>query len=122
MDSNLTGALLLHVIFPERDEDRTATFCSLMQVLRDFSIPSTSKDVLWKRWETAKRHNRERHMRSKKFSDWLSEMQLKLIDKKGKQSISGKVKRRKFLYHLQQYMEGTLIPQIREDWTDEYLV
>ena len=58
----------------------------------------------------------------KKFSNWLTEMQLKLIGKQGKQSISAEVKRRKFLKHLPQYMEATLISQIKEDWTYEYLV
>ena len=58
----------------------------------------------------------------KKFSNWLTEMQLKLIDKQGKLSISEEVKRSKFLNHLQQYMDATLIPQIKEDWTYQYLV
>ena len=49
-------------------------------------------------------------------------MQLKLIDKEGKQNILEEVKRRKFLNHLPQYMEATLIPQIKQDWTYEYLV
>ena len=47
---------------------------------------------------------------------------MKLIDKQGKQSISEEVKRRKFLNHLPQYMEATLISQIKVDWTYEYLV
>ena len=85
-------------------------------------IPSTSKDLLWKRWEKANSYNEGRHMGIKKFSNWLTEMQLKLIDKQGKPSISEEVKRRKFLNHPPQYMEGTLIPQIQEDWTYEYLV
>ena len=58
----------------------------------------------------------------KKFSNWLTEIQLKLIDKKGKRSFLEKVKRRNFLNHLPPYMEATLIPQFQEDWTNEYLV
>ena len=57
----------------------------------------------------------------KKLFNWLTEMQLKLIDKQEKQSISEEVKRRKYLNHLPQYMEATLIPQIKEDQTCEYL-
>ena len=49
-------------------------------------------------------------------------MELKLIDKQGKQSISEQVKRRKLLNHLLLYIEDTLIPQIKEVWTFEYLV
>ena len=58
----------------------------------------------------------------KKFSNWLTEMLLQLIDKQGKQIISEDVKSRKFLNHLLQYMEDTLIHQIKEDWTYAYLV
>ena len=49
-------------------------------------------------------------------------MQLKLIDKQGKSSILEEVEIKKFLNYLLQYIEATLIPQIKEDWTYEYLV
>ena len=58
----------------------------------------------------------------KNFCNWLPEMQLKLIHKQGKQSISEEVKRRKFLNHLPQYIEDILIPQIKKDWTYEHQV
>ena len=58
----------------------------------------------------------------KKFSNWLTKIKLKDIDKQGKQSISKEVKIREFLNHPPQYMETTLISQINEDWTCEYLV
>ena len=90
-----------------KDKGKTATFFSFMLVLRDFVILSISKDLLWKRWETANPNNKERHMGIKKFSNWLTEIQLKLIDKQGKQSISEEVKGRKFLNYLPQYMEVT---------------
>ena len=67
-----------------RDKGKTATFFRFMLVLRDFLIPSTSKDLLWKRRETANPYNKGRHMGIKKFSNWLTEIQLKLIDKQGK--------------------------------------
>ena len=105
-----------------RDKGKNATFFSFMLVLRDFLISSTSKDLLWKRWETANPYNEGRHMVIKMFSNWLTEIQLKLINKQGKQRISEEVKRSKFLNHLPQYMEATLIPQIKEDWTYMYLV
>ena len=93
-----------------------------MLVLCDFLIPSSSKDLLWKRWETANPYNEGRHIWIKKFSNWLAEIQLKLINKQGKQRISDEVKRSKFLNHLPQYMEATWISQIKEDWIYEYLV
>ena len=58
----------------------------------------------------------------KKSSNWFPEMELKLIEIQGKQSISEEVQRSKFLYHLAQYMKVTLIPQIKEDRTYQYLV
>ena len=58
----------------------------------------------------------------KKFYNWLTEIQLNVIDKQRKQSISEQVKIRKLLNHLPQYMEATMIPQINEDWTYQYLV
>ena len=63
-----------------RNKAMTATFFSLMLVLRNFLIPSTSNDLPQKRWEAANPYNEERHMRIKKFSNWLTKMQLKLID------------------------------------------
>ena len=77
----LKGSALTTYNHFRRDKGKTATFFSLMLVLRDFFIPSTSKDLLWKRWETAKHYNEGRYMGIKKFSNRLTEMQLKLIDK-----------------------------------------
>ena len=118
----LKGSTLTTYNHFRRDKGKTATFFCFMLALRDFLIPSTSKDLLWKRWETANPYNAGRHIRIKKFSNWLTEMQLKIIDKQGKQSISEEVKRRKFLNHLLEYMKATLISQIKEDWTYEDLV
>jgi len=56
------------------------------------------------------------------FSNWVHEMQIKLIDKHGKQSISDKVKRQKLLNNLPPYMEQSLKPQIKDDWTYERIV
>ena len=58
----------------------------------------------------------------KKFSNCLTGMQLKLSDKKSKQRILKEVKRKKFLKYLPQYIQATLIPQIKEDWRYEYLI
>ena len=118
----LKGSPLTSYNHFRRDNSKTASFFSFVLVLYEFLIPSPSKDLLWKRWETANPYNEGRHMGIQKFSHWLTEMQLKIIEMKGKQSISEEVKRRKFLNHLPQYMEATLIPQIKEDWTYEYRV
>jgi len=39
-----------HHLIKEKDK---ASFFSFMLVLREFLIPSTSKDLLWKEWEAA---------------------------------------------------------------------
>jgi len=58
----------------------------------------------------------------KTVANWLEELQIKLIDKDGNQCISEEVKRRKFLNHLPDYMETTLVPQILNSWTFNDLV
>jgi len=82
-----------------------------MLVLREFLIPSTSKDLLWKEWEAASPHKDGQHMGIKTLANWLEELQIKLIDQ-DEQCISEEVKRRQFLNHLPDYMETTLVPQI----------
>jgi len=108
-----------HHLIKEKDK---ASFFSFMLVLREFLIPSTSKDLLWKEWEAASPNKDRRHMGIKTFANWLEELQIKLIDKDGNQCISEEVKRRKFLNHLPHYMETTLVPQILDSWTFNDLV
>ena len=104
------------------DKGKTPTSFIFLVVLCNFLIPSTIKDLLWNRWETANLYKEGRHIGINKFSNWLTEMQLKFIAKQGKKSISEEVKRRKFLNHLQQYVEATWIFQMKEDWTYAYPV
>ena len=95
----LKGSTLATYTHFRREKGKTGTFFSFMLILRDFLIPSTNEDLPWKAWETANPDNKGRQIGIKKFSNWLTEMQLKLIDKEGKQSISEEIKRRKFLNH-----------------------
>ena len=118
----LKGSALTTYNHFRREKGKTAIYFIFMLVLRDFLILSTCKDLLWKRWETANPYNKGRHIGIKKLSNWLTEMQSKVMDKQEKQSISEEVKKWKFLNHQLQHMEATLIPQIKEDWRHEYLV
>jgi len=102
-----------HHLIKKKDK---ASFFSFMLVLREFLIPSTSNDLLWKEWEAATPHKDGRHMGIKTFANWLEELQIKLINKDGNQCISEEVKRRKVLYHVPDYMETTLVPQILDSW------
>jgi len=104
-----------------REKDK-AFFFRVMLVLLEFFIPSTSKDLLWKECEAASPHKDERHMSIKTFANWLKELQIKLMDKDGNQCILEEVKRRKFLNHLPDYMETTLVPQILDSWPFNDLV
>jgi len=72
-------------------EKNKASFFNFMLVLREFLIPSTSKDLLLKEWEAASPHKDGRHMGIKTFANWLEELQIKLIDKDGNQCISEEV-------------------------------
>jgi len=103
-------------------EKDNSSFFSFMLVLREFLIPSPSKDLLWKEWEAASPHKDGRYIGIKTFANWLEELQFKLINKDGNQCISEEVNRRKFLNHLPDYMETTLVPQILDSWTFNDLV
>ena len=122
IEFKLKGSTLTSYNCFSREKCKRGKFFTFMQVLRDFLIPSTSKHLLWKRWEMANPYNEERHMWIKKFSNWLTELQLKFIDKKGKQSISEQVKRRKSWNYLPQCIAAALIPHVKEDWTSKNLV
>ena len=104
-----------------RDKDKNATFFIFVLVLRDFLIPATSADLLWTRLEIANPYNEGRQMGIKKFSNWWTEIQLKVMDKMGKESILEEVKKRKFSNYLPQHIEQTLMPQTKQDCTYKYL-
>jgi len=69
-----------HHLIKEKDK---VSFFSFMLILREFLIPSTSKDRLWKEWEAASPNRDGRYMGIKTFANWLKELQIKLIDKDG---------------------------------------
>jgi len=81
-----------------------------------------SKDLLWKEWEATSPHKDGRHMGIKTFANWLEELQINLIDNNRNQCHSEEVKCRKFLNHLPDYTETTLVPQILDSWTFNDLV
>jgi len=64
-------------------EGNKASFFSFMLMLREFLIPSTSKDLPWKELVPASPHKDWRYMGIKTFANWLEELQIKLIDKDG---------------------------------------
>jgi len=55
-------------------------------------------------------------MSNKTFANWLEELQIKLIEKDGNQCISKEVEWLKFLNHIPDYMETTLVPEILDSW------
>ena len=68
----LKGSALTTYNHFRRDGGKTAPFFSSMLVLRGFLIPSTTKDLLWKQWETANLYNKGTHMGIKKFHNSLT--------------------------------------------------
>jgi hypothetical protein len=103
-------------------KEATPTFFKFILGLRKMLVPSTSKASLWNRWDKGTIFKDGRIMGIHEFSNWLNEMQIKLIDKHGNQSISDEVKRQKFLNNLPPYMEETLRPQIKDDWGFDKIV
>ena len=55
-----------HHLIKEKDN---ASFFSLLGGLREFLIPSTSKDLPWKEWEAASPYKDRRHMGIKIFAN-----------------------------------------------------
>jgi len=91
MGFKLQGSALTtynHHLIKEKDK---ASFFSFRLVLREFLIPSTSKDLLWKEWEATSPNKDGGHMGIKTFANWLEELQIKLIDKDGIQCILDEV-------------------------------
>ena len=96
----VTGFLLVggaattynHFLKENEGNKKKCTFFNLLLTLRKFLIPSTSKDKLWKEWETGTIYKDGRMQGIHEFSNWINEMQIKLIDKDGNQCISNEVK------------------------------
>ena len=78
----------------KRDKGKTAILFSIILVQHDFLIPFTRKSLLWKTWETANPYNEGGHVGIQNFFNWLTEMQLKVINKQSKHSILKEVERR----------------------------
>ena len=72
-DSALT--IYNHHLIKEKDK---VSFFSLMLVLREFLIPSTNKDLLWKEWDAASPHKDGRNMGIQNFANWLKSFRLSL--------------------------------------------
>jgi len=108
-----------HHLSKEKDK---ASFFSFILVLREFLIPPTSKDLQCKEWEAASLYKDGRHIDINTFTNWLEDLQIKLIDKDRNQCNLEEVKSRKFLNHLPDYTETTLVPQILDSWTFNDLV
>jgi len=118
----LQGSALTTYNYHLIKEKGKVSLFSFRLVQREFLIPSTSKDLLRKELEAASPHKDRRQLGIKTFANCLEELQIKLLDKDGNQCISEDVKRRKFLNHLSDYMESTLVPQILDSWTFNNLV
>jgi len=65
----LQGSALTTYNYHLIKEKDKASFFSFMLVLREFLIPSTSKDLLWKEWEATSPHKDGRHMGIKTFAN-----------------------------------------------------
>ena len=91
------SALVLYNQFQREEQEKDQTFFKFMLALRKFLIPSISKNLLWKQWETITANKDGKNLGVHRFARALDDMQSKLIDKQGRKSITEEVMIRKFL-------------------------
>ena len=88
-----------------------------MLALRKFLIQSTSKYILWKEWQTITRNKDGKNLGVHLFARALDNMQSKLIDKQGRNSITEEVKIRKFLNNISHLIKKSITPHLTGDMT-----
>ena len=93
-----------------------------MLALRKFLIPSISKDLLWKEWETITDNKDGKNMGVHCFARALDNMQSKLRDKQGHKSITEEVKIRTFLNNISDVIKKSLTPHLTDDMTFNQIV
>ena len=80
-------------------------FYTFMVHLRKHTILSTSIDSLWKKWDKASLTNSEGNsIDVYAFARILDDLQTRLRNKKGEMTISDKIKLRKFINTIPDYM------------------
>ena len=93
-----------------------------MLALRKFLIPSISKDLLWKEWETITHNMDGKNMGVHRFARALDDIQSKVIDKQGHKSITEEVKIRKFQNNISDVITASLTPHLTDDMTFDQIV
>ena len=116
------SALVLYNQFQREEQEKDQTFLKFMLALRKFLIPSISKDLLWKEWETITPNKDGKNMVVHRYSRALDDMLSKLIDKQGYKSITEEVKIRKFLNNISAVIKKSLTPHLTDDMTFDQIV
>ena len=111
------SALVLYDQFQREEQEKNQSFFKFMLALRKFLIPSISKDLLWKEWQTITPNKDGKNMGVHLFARALDDMQSKLIDKHGHKSITEEVKIRKFLTNISDVIKKSLTPHLTDDMT-----
>ena len=90
-------------------------FYIFMVHLRKHTIPSTSIDSLWKKWDKASLTNSEGNsIGIYTFARILDDLQIRLRNKKGEMTISDKVKLRKFINTIPDYIQRVVKTKMTE--------
>ena len=90
-------------------------FYTFMVHLRKYTIPSTSIDLLWKKWDEANLINSEGNsIGVYVFARILNDLQTRLRNKKGEMTISDEVKLRKFINTIPDYMQRVVKTKMTE--------
>ena len=77
------SALVLYNQFQREEQEKDQTFIKFMLALRKLLIPSISKDLLCKEWDTITPNKDGKNMGIHRFARALDDMRSKLIDKQG---------------------------------------
>ena len=93
-----------------------------MLAMRKFLIPSISKDLLSKEWETITPNKDGNNIGVHRFARALDPMQSELIAKQGHRSITEEVKIREFLNNISDVITKSLTPHLIDDMTFDQIV
>ena len=118
MGFKVTNSALVRYNQCEREkQEKHQTSFKFMLALRKFLMPSISKDLLWKQWETITTNKNGKNMGVHCFARALVHMQSKLSDKLGRKSITDAVKSWKLLNNIPDIIEKSIIPHLSDNMT-----
>ena len=103
-------------------ESAMENYHTFMLILRKHTIPSTTKDSLWKKWENISLFKDGASKGVHTYTRELDELQTKLTDKDGEQIITEQGKIRKFINSIPSEVQAKVKGETNEEMTFEQVV